>query len=50
MHGVPCGVPCVVGANGVEDIIELPLSDQEREQLAYTCSVIRQNIERAETI
>lgn len=50
MHGVACGVPCVIGRNGIEDIIELPLNDKEKEQLEYTCSVIRENIERAEKI
>lgn len=50
MHDVACGVPCVIGRNGIEDIIELPLTDSEKEQLAYTCKVIRENIERAEKI
>lgn len=50
MNGVSCGVPCVIGRNGIEDIIELPLNDKEKEQLEYTCSVIRENIERAEKI
>lgn len=50
MHDVACGVPCVIGRNGIEDIIELPLNDKEREQLEYTCSVIRENIARAEKI
>ncbi len=49
-HGVSCGVPCVIGANGIEDIIELPLNDKEKEQLDYTCSVIKENIDRAEKI
>lgn len=50
MNGVSCGVPCVIGRNGIEDIIELPLNDKEKEQLEYTCNVIRENIERAEKI
>lgn len=50
MHDVACGVPCVIGRNGIEDIIELPLNDKEKEQLKYTCRVIRENIERAEKI
>ena len=50
MNGVSCGVPCVIGRNGIEDIIELPLNDKEKEQLEYTCSDIRENIERAEKI
>ncbi|MCC8073724.1 MAG: L-lactate dehydrogenase [Clostridiales bacterium] len=50
MHDVACGVPCVIGRNGIEDIIELPLNDKEKEQLEYTCNVIRENIKRAEKI
>ncbi len=50
MRDVACGVPCVIGRNGIEDIIELPLTDSEKEQLEYTCKVIRENIERAEKI
>lgn len=50
INGVACGVPCVIGRNGIEDIIELPLNDKEKEQLAYTCKVIKENSDRAETI
>lgn len=50
IDGVACGVPCVIGRNGIEDIIELPLSDREKEQLAYTCKVIREYCDRAEKI
>lgn len=50
MRNVACGVPCVIGRNGIEDIIELPLNETEREQLEYTCRVIRANIERAENL
>ena len=53
MNGVACGVPgvpCVIGRNGIEDIIELPLNDKEREQFEHTCKVIKDNIDRAETI
>lgn len=47
MYDVACGVPCVIGRNGIEDIIELPLTDSEKEQLEYTCKVIKENIDRA---
>lgn len=50
INGVACGVPCVIGRNGIEDIIELPLNDKEKEQLAYTCKVIKENSDRAEAI
>ena len=50
VQGLACGVPCVIGRNGIEKIIELPLSEKERKQLDETCSVIRQYIDRAERI
>lgn len=50
INGVACGVPCVIGRNGIEDIIELPLNDKEKEQMAYTCKVIKDYCDRAETI
>ena len=50
MRDVACGVPCVIGRGGIEAIIELPLNEKEREQLEYTCAVIRQNIARANSI
>ena len=50
IDGVACGVPCVIGRNGIEDIIELPLNDKEKEQLSYTCKVIREYCDRAEKI
>ena len=49
-NDVACGVPCVIGKNGIEDIIELPLNDKEKEQMAYTCNVIREYSDRAEKI
>ena len=49
-NDVACGVPCVIGKNGIEDIIELPLNDREKEQMAYTCNVIREYSNRAEKI
>ena len=33
LHGINCGVPCVVGRRGIERIIELPLTETEREAL-----------------
>lgn len=48
IDGVACGVPCVIGRNGIEDIIELELNDKEKEQMAHTCSVIKEYCERAE--
>lgn len=45
--GVHCGVPCRIGAGGIEEIIELPLSEKEKEQLHHSCEVIREHIQIA---
>ena len=42
--GVHCGVPCRIGAGGIRKIIELPLSEKEKEQLHHSCEVIREHI------
>ncbi|MBQ7534606.1 MAG: L-lactate dehydrogenase [Stomatobaculum sp.] len=41
---VHCGVPCRIGAGGIEKIIELPLSEKEKEQLHHSCEIIREHI------
>ena len=41
------GVPCVIGRDGIEDIIELPLNDAEQQAFEETCTVIRTHIARA---
>ncbi len=47
---VHAGVPCIIGRNGIEEIIELPLTEKEQEQFNQSCDIIRQHIARAETI
>ena len=43
--GVHCGVPCRVGRQGIEEIVALPLTAQEQQQLDASCQVIRSHIE-----
>lgn len=43
--GVHCGVPCRVGRQGIEEIVVLPLTAQEQQQLDASCRVIRSHIE-----
>lgn len=43
-EGVHAGVPCLIGANGIEKVIELLLSEAEREAFAKSCEVIRSHI------
>ena len=40
------GVPCKLGANGLEDIIDLPLSLEEREALNVSINDVRTNVEK----
>jgi len=47
---VHCGVPCVVGRVGIEQIIELPLEAEEQADLGRSCDVIRRHITMAQTI
>ncbi len=44
---VSLGVPCVIGARGVERILEVPLDAWEREHLDTTIAAIQQTIEVA---
>lgn len=45
--GVHCGVPCRIGRNGIEEIIQLELSEQEQQMLEASCRVIQKHIEIA---
>lgn len=38
------GVPCVIGKDGVEQVVELPLSEEEKAEFKKACDVIRGNI------
>ena len=42
------GVPCVIGKNGVEEVVELSLNEREKEELKKSCDVIRGNSKRLE--
>ena len=46
-YDVHCGVPCLIGKNGIEKIIELPLTEEEQEMLNRSCEIIKQHIETA---
>ena len=45
--GVHCGVPCRIGRSGVEQIIQLELTQEEQRQLGTSCQVIKQHIDMA---
>lgn len=48
--GLFAGVPCVIGKDGVEEIIELPLTEEEKEKFHACCEGIRKNMEHLKDI
>lgn len=50
LSGLHLGVPCAVGKNGVERVIELPLTEGERQALARSADIIRAHIRLADGI
>lgn len=44
------GVPCVIGKNGIEQVVELPLSEKEQAEFHQCCEDVRNNIKKAEGI
>ncbi|MBW3585489.1 MAG: malate dehydrogenase, partial [Cyanobacteria bacterium 0813] len=44
------GVPCLLGYQGVEQVVELELSVTERAAFFESCKVFAQNIEEARAI
>ena len=47
---VAAGVPCVIGKNGLEQILEVELNESEKEKFAKSCDIIRGFLERAESV
>lgn len=47
---VHAGVPCIIGRNGIEEVIELDLTKQELELFGKSCDIIREHIKMAERI
>ncbi|MGJ5632090.1 malate dehydrogenase [Nostoc sp. CALU 1950] len=47
LEDVVIGVPCRLGCGGIESILELTLSDEEREALYTSAESVRQNIQRS---
>lgn len=44
---VAAGVPCVIGKNGIEEILELPLTEEEQAKFTASCDILRGFLERA---
>lgn len=43
-------VPVILGKNGVEEVIEINLTEQEQEEFNNTCIILKDYIEKAKTI
>ena len=48
--GLFAGVPCVIGANGVEQVVELPPTPEEKATFHQCCEGIRRNMEHLKEI
>ena len=49
-EGLFAGVPCVIGENGVEQVVELPLTESEQASFHACCEGIRHNMEHLKEI
>ena len=49
-EGLFVGVPCLIGKNGVEQVIELPLTDEEKAKFHACCEGVRKNMEHLKDI
>ena len=45
--GISVGVPCVLSDAGVETVLEIDLSYDERRAMRHSCDVIRDYVEKA---
>jgi malate dehydrogenase len=45
LSGVFCGVPCVLGAGGVERVIEVELTPEERADLHASAEAVRSTMQ-----
>jgi L-lactate dehydrogenase len=44
-HSVCVGVPAIISANGVQEVVELNLNAEEQEKFAHSCSLMRSLLE-----
>ena len=49
-EGLFVGVPCLIGKNGVEQVIELPLTEEEKATFHACCDGVRINMEHLKDI
>jgi L-lactate dehydrogenase len=44
--GISAGTPCIVGSNGIDAVLEIDLSYDERRAMRNSCSIIRGYVEQ----
>lgn len=44
VNGICMGVPCVVGKNGIEEILEIPLNEEEKNRLTQSASTLHSTL------
>ena len=49
-HDISCGVPCIIGKNGIESILTLPLTADEQEQFDRSCGILKQHLAKITTV
>ena len=49
-EGIFCGVPAVIGANGVEKVMEYNLTEEEMKRFTECCETIRANIAKGKAV
>lgn len=50
VNGLYVGVPVKLGQNGIEQVLEITLSDAEKQQLNISVEDVRQNVEKLKTM
>ncbi len=46
--GVFTGVPCIINQNGIQRVLPLSLSDEEKEKMEQSCQILRRSYEELE--
>lgn len=49
-NNVAAGVPCVIGKEGIEEILEVELNEEEQAKFASSCNILRDFLDRADSL
>jgi malate dehydrogenase len=50
LQGMYCGVPVILGREGIERILEVPLTTDEKAALAKSAADVKANLEKLATL